>query len=180
MCDRECVAGVIHSCVLDPKQRIQRACYLQSGGFGSRVDRVTSPGLPDVITVADSLDRNENATLEYQASHQFARTKVVDPLGDDNVGNQSPESRVAMPGVTSFRFVEPMAERANGVTDLPCGRRFAADGYHLLLVHAVTDDFAAATKRVRKLARQQGCNGKSGYEQHLREAVGHRIRTVLR
>ena len=155
MCDRECVAGVIHSCVFDPKQRIQRACYLQSGGFGSRVDYAASPRLFDVITVANRLDCNENATFEYEAPHQLAGTEVVDVLGYDDL------LRDTVRRVTTFRT--PATGVAAAVTDVKTAQgvaevthrgRLAANGNDLLFVHAVANEFVFATKRVRGIRRK--------------------------
>jgi hypothetical protein len=138
---------------------------------------MASPRLFDVISVAYGLDRNENAALVYEATHQFAWTEVVDPLSDYNIGNQRPESRMAVPGVTALRFVKPVTERANGVTDLPCRRGFTADCDDLLLMHAVTNDLAATAKCMCKLTRQEGRSEKRNHEKYLGQTVGHRNRT---
>ena len=105
-----------------------------------------------MVAVADRLDSDEYAALEYQAPHQFARTEVVNILGDNDFSSEVGETR---PTPVRIPVLTNMAEVIQGpdcTAKVAHRRRLTATGNNLLLVHAITDKLVSAAEGLGRLS----------------------------
>lgn len=131
------------------------------------------------IAVTDRLDGDEYTAFKNQAAHQFARSEIVDVLGDDDICGQGTEARVPIKGIATLGAVQAVIESSHCVTDISSRRWLAADRNDLLLVHAVANEFGAAAKGVRGITKNQADDYYRRDEKQFWQAGRHFLPAVI-
>ena len=131
------------------------------------------------IAVTDRLDGDEYTAFKDQAAHQFARSKIVDVLGDDDICGQGTEARVPIKGIATLRAVQAVIESSHCVTDISSRRWLAADRNDLLLVHAVANEFGATAESVRGITQKEADEYRRRNEKQSWQTGSHLLPAVI-
>ena len=110
------------------------------------------------IAVADCLYFDQDAALEDQPPHEFARPEIVNELRYGNFRREMTNAGHTVVGMIAAQ-PEAVIVSANGVPEVPYGCRFAAGCDYLVLVHTVTYQLVAAAECKRRISDEQQYRG---------------------
>lgn len=109
------------------------------------------------ISVTNGVNRDKDTAFKNQASHELARTEVIDVLGYDNFLREMAWTRET-PGRKAGRRPSPsgQVDATQSVAEMTDSGWCAAGAAHLLFVHVLNDDLVAAPECMCRRSESQG------------------------